>query len=596
MSTVSRIITAILLLFMLVASAAPLSFESPSYGRKVSIVEKEGLRVISNDVITVVFPSVKLMPRFAWYVENTSGPVYIVDFHGLIEYLVINRSYFVSGQHRIGEHGVKWVEERILELEEEANNTARVCETYNATCNALERLKELLDSIIEENITKSNAIEALENVVEDLEEGLQQCDNESIAYSLENIIQCVQNVIKALRNLPGEKFTHEVKQLARGLKQIIERNHAVREHFRDRASHMITIVQELWRKVSTARRALSMVNFSKHLPVVPFPALTWELSSIENITDNEGNVVGLTFKMNVTGAPEAFRHVVGRIELKFRIYVNAVEEAIQVNDSVLTYNVTPAEMKVDIVIKGWDWLLGILTETGIIEERIALDVRLAKLNITPPYISVDALSGDLPNAFSSADSHIQVTLKSPDWEDTTRLGFNETMEKHVKVVGIRRIRGRIKLNQTVVFMSTGNETLLAGFFKFIPTAIIVDPETGTSTVINVTASYAETLNHVRLFLCYPFFGNNTLMHDPSMGILIPEAQETPTTTITTTPSITATPSESVTPTTTPSASIATGETTPQEGVTWLSNIVVIGVVLTAIIGSIIALLLLKKGR
>jgi len=37
------------------------------------------------------------------------------------------------------------------------------------------------------------------------------------------------------------------------------------------------------------------------------------------------------------------------------------------------------------------------------------------------------------------------------------------------------------------------------------------------TRANVTASYIASGGHMRLFLCYPYFGNNTLEHDPLIG-------------------------------------------------------------------------------
>jgi hypothetical protein len=61
----------------------------------------------------------------------------------------------------------------------------------------------------------------------------------------------------------------------------------------------------------------------------------------------------------------------------------------------------------------------------------------------------------------------------------------------------------------------GNATF-AGFFKFVPQAIITDGTTYNTT--DVTASYISAGAHMRLFICYPYFGNYTLEHDPSLGV------------------------------------------------------------------------------
>ena len=41
---------------------------------------------------------------------------------------------------------------------------------------------------------------------------------------------------------------------------------------------------------------------------------------------------------------------------------------------------------------------------------------------------------------------------------------------------------------------------------------------GTYQYVNVTASYIAAGAHLRLFLCYPYFGNYTLEHDPTIGL------------------------------------------------------------------------------
>ncbi|HVP93018.1 MAG TPA: hypothetical protein VMS94_04680, partial [Acidobacteriota bacterium] len=36
--------------------------------------------------------------------------------------------------------------------------------------------------------------------------------------------------------------------------------------------------------------------------------------------------------------------------------------------------------------------------------------------------------------------------------------------------------------------------------------------------VNVTASYIAAGGYLRLFICYPYFGNSTLEHDPTIGL------------------------------------------------------------------------------
>jgi hypothetical protein len=60
------------------------------------------------------------------------------------------------------------------------------------------------------------------------------------------------------------------------------------------------------------------------------------------------------------------------------------------------------------------------------------------------------------------------------------------------------------------------DATLAGFFKFVPQALVRDGN--DVTVVDVTASYIPAGHYMRLFLAYPYFGNSTLEHDPSLGL------------------------------------------------------------------------------
>ncbi|MEM3898684.1 MAG: hypothetical protein QXD34_02620, partial [Candidatus Bathyarchaeia archaeon] len=51
-----------------------------------------------------------------------------------------------------------------------------------------------------------------------------------------------------------------------------------------------------------------------------------------------------------------------------------------------------------------------------------------------------------------------------------------------------------------------------------PWARLLNPDGTTYKYVNVTASYIAAGGHLRLFICYPYFGNYTLEHDPTIGL------------------------------------------------------------------------------
>ncbi|MHA2201115.1 MAG: hypothetical protein ACXABN_14655 [Candidatus Thorarchaeota archaeon] len=57
-----------------------------------------------------------------------------------------------------------------------------------------------------------------------------------------------------------------------------------------------------------------------------------------------------------------------------------------------------------------------------------------------------------------------------------------------------------------------------GFYKWLNQAVISWPG-GLSETVNVTASYVPTGMGLSVFLAYPNFGNGSLLHDPSIGLI-----------------------------------------------------------------------------
>jgi len=53
----------------------------------------------------------------------------------------------------------------------------------------------------------------------------------------------------------------------------------------------------------------------------------------------------------------------------------------------------------------------------------------------------------------------------------------------------------------------------------VASALHIDPVSGNVTdVVPVKAAYISAGHHMRLFIGYEYFGNQTLEHDPSLGI------------------------------------------------------------------------------
>jgi hypothetical protein len=252
-----------------------------------------------------------------------------------------------------------------------------------------------------------------------------------------------------------------------------------------------------------------------HLPILHFSAGEWELSGPKNITRNSEVVgLGFNFTLKKTFQPN-FQFANGNVVIRCRFYYEDTTETVF---GYYNYTVKAGELKMDLVVKHWEWNIdkinSLIHELGsysiIIPERkasLALWVNLASINVTMRSIAEEA--PESIESLSMARNMIVEDETEPVVENKT---INPTMlEQPINV--------RKRLHEWFRLRFAKEDQTLAGFFKFVASAQLKDPESGSKTdVVPVKAAYIAAGRHMRLFMCYPYFGNHTLEHDPSLGI------------------------------------------------------------------------------
>jgi hypothetical protein len=192
--------------------------------------------------------------------------------------------------------------------------------------------------------------------------------------------------------------------------------------------------------------------------------------------------------------------------------------------------VKAGELKMDLVIQNWEWNMDKLTklfevlhdEFGIIVPHLraglALWVDLASIKIE-----------DLPIAEQDANSTLQYLPESSTLAPLEPVEINSDTSDIIAGGQRIQVRNRVANETTPLNVRTrlherfrlrfaqGSQTL-AGFFDFVNTAVVINATTQEKSIVNVTAAYIPAGNHMRLFIGYPCFGNNTLEHDPSIGV------------------------------------------------------------------------------
>lgn len=263
-----------------------------------------------------------------------------------------------------------------------------------------------------------------------------------------------------------------------------------------------------------------------HPSFLPFSACSWNLTGPVEVTRDDG-VSYISFNFTLVNAPGVFDFADGNVMIRCRFYKTDATESVY---GLYTYTVKAGELKMDLVVQNWEWNIDKLNDI--------FEFLSSNYNITVPKLRaglalwVDLASieiEDIPIAEQDANT------TTPVPENST-LALPEPVEGKYAlsdmIAGGQRIQIRNKITSDTVPLNVrarlrerfrlrfANESqTLAGFFDFVNTAVVInstDPQ--DKTVVDVTAAYKLAGNHMRLFIGYPYFGDNILEHDPSIGV------------------------------------------------------------------------------
>ena len=255
-----------------------------------------------------------------------------------------------------------------------------------------------------------------------------------------------------------------------------------------------------------------------HAPYLPFGGSTWELEGPENVT--RGEVEYLSFNFTLVDVPPGkadFQFAERNIILRCRFYYTPATEDVY---GKYTYTVNAGELKIDIIVKHWQWNIDKL-DAEIDELReLGMDIPEAEkstslaLWVNLASIPREEIGTAEADAQSTEDIDLteSVSVAQNMYVEGARVSITQNNKgKQDEAPLQRQGRERFRLR-----FEEGNTTTLAGFFKFVPQAIITDGITYNTT--DVTASYITAGKHMSLYIGYPYFDNYTLEHDPSIGL------------------------------------------------------------------------------
>ncbi len=259
--------------------------------------------------------------------------------------------------------------------------------------------------------------------------------------------------------------------------------------------------------------------FGLHPPYLPFSAGSWDLDPPQLV--EKGNITYWAFNFTLESVPiKKFDFAENNIQIRCRFYNTTATEIIDENHN---YTVAAGQLKFDFVVSNWEWnidkikpFLEELNEYGIEtpphKTGLALWINLASIKIE----DLNSTENDAqnPDADLTEDrSQMQGAMIGDQYypvnENKTADGEDE---RPIQLTNQLREQARIRF-------ATKEETL-AGFLEFVPWARKLNETGHTVEYINVNASYIAAGRHMRVFLCYPYFGSYTLEHDPTIGLAL----------------------------------------------------------------------------
>ena len=267
-----------------------------------------------------------------------------------------------------------------------------------------------------------------------------------------------------------------------------------------------------------ARRLMDL-----HGAYLPLSACDWTLSGPKFVEGKDYWSFNFTLT-EVHGHPR-LEFAKNKIEIRCRFYNNTVTETPDPDPKYSNYNYTVAagQLKFDFVVKHWEWNIDkinqFLKEYDIDKEipesrtGLALWINMASIKLEDlPHVG-EEVRNQAENQVEACSRMREVAING----ECYAVDKNETSQDERPIQAALQLRDRF-MERIRLHYAIGEKDVPVGFLEFVPWARRLHPNGTTYDYVDVTASYIAAGGHLRLFICYPYFDNYTLEHDPTIGL------------------------------------------------------------------------------
>jgi hypothetical protein len=260
-----------------------------------------------------------------------------------------------------------------------------------------------------------------------------------------------------------------------------------------------------------------------HSPYLPFNGCSWKLTGPTFVSNGDVSYWSFNFTLETVPMPR-LKFAENNIQIRCRFYNTSATETPDPSHPEYNYTVAAGQLKFDFVVSNWEWNIDkIKTFVAWLEEThpnlniiiptyktgLALWVNMASIKLE----DISAARNDVQNqSQESVETMSQMRAASinDEYYPVTANKTQSEYERQVRVTSNFRNRTRVQYANT-----EGN---ISGYLEFVPWARLLNATGDTIRYVNVTASYIAAGGYLRLFICYPYFGNSTLEHDPTIGL------------------------------------------------------------------------------